>query len=248
MQSTMSQRYEPFLRPDDVAGLVWWFDAAEGVKDSTGAACADGVNVATWEDQSANGRNLTQSTADNRPQYKEGGQNGNPYIFYDADWTDNGFDALSTSAHAWGGDSITLFAVIDYDNNSGALDVGLLYRGSHIVIAAQYLETVSYFYFANDDQTVEFPPFPFYFCVLSFWLSDTPSGVVLQYNGISQSSAQRFLVSDLSNGSASTQSYIGGTGDDALSGRIYEIFAYNTKLTAQEMKGINNYLNAKYGL
>jgi hypothetical protein len=48
------------------------YDAVSGGSPVT----ADGATVARWEDQSGNGRHVTQATAGNRPVYKTGLQNG----------------------------------------------------------------------------------------------------------------------------------------------------------------------------
>ena len=59
--------------PTDIAGLQLWLDATTGLFDATSGGSAvttDGSAVARWEDQSTNGRNLTQATVNDRPVLK----------------------------------------------------------------------------------------------------------------------------------------------------------------------------------
>jgi hypothetical protein len=63
--------------PADIAGLQIWLkaDAITGLND--------GEPVATWNDSSINGRNLTQATSTKRPLYKTAVQNGLPVMRFD---------------------------------------------------------------------------------------------------------------------------------------------------------------------
>lgn len=45
--------------PDDVTGLVGWFDAENGVLEGVADPAEDGDAVVTWEDQSSSGNDLT---------------------------------------------------------------------------------------------------------------------------------------------------------------------------------------------
>lgn len=60
--------------PLSIPGLVAWYDASR----ITGLS--DGAAVATWEDSSGNGNDLTQATAGLRPTYQTGELNGLPIV------------------------------------------------------------------------------------------------------------------------------------------------------------------------
>lgn len=74
-----------------VPGALYWLDATAGVVESGGS-------VSQWNDQTANGRNFTQGTAANQPQYVPGGLNGLPVVRFDgADNPNNDRLVLGTS-------------------------------------------------------------------------------------------------------------------------------------------------------
>jgi hypothetical protein len=66
--------------PSPVAGYSLWLKADAGVLDASNNPCTDGVAVATWQDQSGNGYDVTQATSGNRPVLKSSGINGLPSI------------------------------------------------------------------------------------------------------------------------------------------------------------------------
>jgi hypothetical protein len=74
--------------PKNLSGLVGWWDAnvtsslAQASNGTTAVSATDDP-VAYWGDLSGNGRNLTQSTNNNRPLYKPGTLNGRPTLSFD---------------------------------------------------------------------------------------------------------------------------------------------------------------------
>lgn len=56
--------------PSPPPGMLLWLEADVGLLDASAAACADGVAVATWQDQSGNGNDATQSSSGLRPIYR----------------------------------------------------------------------------------------------------------------------------------------------------------------------------------
>ena len=57
--------------PTDINGLQLWLRADAGTFNDAAKTqpCADGDAVATWADQSGNGYDFTQATANSRPKY-----------------------------------------------------------------------------------------------------------------------------------------------------------------------------------
>jgi len=84
--------------PMSVADLALWLDATTGTYDATtggNLVTANGAAVARWEDMSFNGRNFTQSTANNQPTLVSAGLNGKPTISFDGT---NDFLGLSANS------------------------------------------------------------------------------------------------------------------------------------------------------
>jgi hypothetical protein len=74
--------------PKNLTGLVGWWDAnatSSLAQTSTGATAvtANDDPVAYWGDLSGNGRNLTQTTNNNRPLWKTNSINGKPSLSFD---------------------------------------------------------------------------------------------------------------------------------------------------------------------
>lgn len=67
------------------ANLAMWLKADAGVLDGSGAAITvDNTAVATWQDQSGNGRDATQSTSGSRPVLRTAanGKNNLPVVYF----------------------------------------------------------------------------------------------------------------------------------------------------------------------
>ena len=101
------------FNPKSIATLAGWWDASVTsslAQLSTGdtAVAADSDPVGSWADLSGNGRNLTQSTTNNRPAYKTGVLNGRAVI--DFDGVNDSMLASFTLAQP-----ITYFLVYRYD-------------------------------------------------------------------------------------------------------------------------------------
>ena len=74
--------------PKNLSGLAGWWDASVTsslfqASNGTTAVAATDDPVAYWGDLSGNGRNLTQTTNNNRPFYKPGTINGKPTLSFD---------------------------------------------------------------------------------------------------------------------------------------------------------------------
>lgn len=95
--------------PLDFDSLYVWFRADTLVTDSLGGSIANNEGVGGWGDLSGNGHNLT---ATNRPLYKStAGPDSGPAIRWDGV-----NDLLSSAAHYFENDSITIFAVVKFGN------------------------------------------------------------------------------------------------------------------------------------
>ncbi|MGL1889202.1 MAG: DUF2341 domain-containing protein, partial [Reichenbachiella sp.] len=66
------------------SSLELWLKADKGVLNASAAAISDGESVETWQDQSGNSRNATQTTVSNQPTWTEDGLNGSPILSFEA--------------------------------------------------------------------------------------------------------------------------------------------------------------------
>lgn len=88
---------------DGSSSLEMWLKADAGIKNSLGADASDGENVATWEDQSGNGRDATQSNDARRPTFSSVGvdMNGLPSLSFIADYTNQLDFSLASIPAGW---------------------------------------------------------------------------------------------------------------------------------------------------
>ncbi len=80
--------------PTDIAGLLLWLDADVGLFTDAAATIpvtADGDVVGTWQDQSGNGNDFSQTTASKKPEFKTSQINSKDVVRFD------GIDNLLTA-------------------------------------------------------------------------------------------------------------------------------------------------------
>jgi hypothetical protein len=95
---------EEAFSPDDISGLVLWLDAdaIEGLND--------GDPVTTWEDQSGNNNDATQSSASAKPTYQTNELNGKPIVRWDG--TDDYMTLGDVAALDFGTNNFSVFIVV----------------------------------------------------------------------------------------------------------------------------------------
>src|SRR5690625_4538265 len=98
--------FRPKVKEDDipVPDYFFRFDAME-------LGLADNAKVASWQDLSGNGFDLTQAIADDQPVYLESGINGKPAVQFND-------SLLENNAFQLGTDEFTLFVVAEVDEAS----------------------------------------------------------------------------------------------------------------------------------
>jgi hypothetical protein len=97
---TVASAAPPAFSPDDLAGLELWL-AADAI-----VGLADADPVTTWEDESGNGRDATQSTEAQKPTYRANVLNSKPIIRFD------GGDVLEITPFFTGFVAGTIFTVV----------------------------------------------------------------------------------------------------------------------------------------
>jgi len=114
------------FRPSNIPGLSLWLDATTGLFDATSGGnqvTADNSSVARWEDQSGNGRHITQATSGDRPILKTSLQNSENILRFDGS-----SQYLSrTDAFVFNAGATTIFCAI---KSSALVDRRLISEGS----------------------------------------------------------------------------------------------------------------------
>jgi hypothetical protein len=91
-----------FSGPADISNLWAWYKADVGVKEADDSVVEDLDDVKTWEDQSGNGRHLTQATAAARPRWAANIRASKGGITaFSGDWLANTFGATMGANSTW---------------------------------------------------------------------------------------------------------------------------------------------------
>lgn len=105
---------EPFVLPDQVDSLFYWFAADQGILDSLGNPITDGAGVATWPNLSNRANDLEKTTTP-RPIWKATeGPGGMPVVRF------NNNNVLEKDSSYWSSDNITIFIVMRYQGDLAA--------------------------------------------------------------------------------------------------------------------------------
>jgi hypothetical protein len=243
--------------PLDVDSIFYWFDAGQGVTTNNS-------KVTQWNDLSGNGYNVTQADTSKAPTFQAtGGPNSRPALYFDGT-----NDFLTSAAHLWESDDLTVFIVARVFNATRNVQESILRRGESADNTRQF-----YFYFQNTATAyrIEFNAF-----------RDGGAANFVAYFGGQKSTTYRTIVITQTgtntgntlhlNGTSTTYSrFASGTGNDTifdntnsrldigaantqntivnfLDGFISEIIVYSRALTTAERQAIENYLNKKYNL
>lgn len=212
------------LTPDQIAGLQLWYKADQ----ITGLNDADPVT--TWTDLGALLKNLTQSTAGNKPSYRTNVINSLPVVRFDG--TD---DRMSTASFTSVPQPTTFFVVVKSNNLS----------------KDRYFDTAGRQLFGNDTTGYELYAGS---TLLTGGTRDTSWHVfTIIFNGAS-SIARKDGTSTITGNpgaAAITLLHVGWDGltdADDLSGDVAEIGMYNVALSASNHNALGVGLASKYGL
>lgn len=233
-----------------IAGQVLWLDAADattiidadGDNASTGTGGAnDGFSgsVATWQDKSTSGFDVSAPTAAERPTYTVNGLNAENVVTLDGV-----NDRLINTLASIPGDDFTVFIVFNrttaaardavFEMGGGGSRNGWFINDGGNGKVNYYLNGTFYNYTSN-------------YSTGSYELIST----VQNTNAIN---LYRGAVGELSTTGgtrvATTGIFVGddSTSGDQLQGNIAEIIVYNHDLTADERHDVENYLAGKWGL
>lgn len=224
------------------SGLSIWLKADAGTSSST-----NGALLTSWNDQSGNGVNATQSDPSStpRPRFVTNAMNGNPAIEF------NGGGRFFNINYSSLGSDYTIITVVErFDANTLRYVVGVQSttpRGMHLGYSSntnlRFGENAAA---ANADVTVsgynastETP------CVVMGEYPSVNSRTVTEIkNAVTSSTTDNDVTSSpgMSNG------VIGrGFGAQGINGYVAEVIAYNRQLSSSEKANIYTYLSIKYG-
>lgn len=229
--------------PRTISGLALWLDAAAGTtlfqsSNGTTAASAAGDAVGYWGDRSGNGKNATQTTANNRPTIAPVTRNGKTVIRFDG--LNDRFVFSATAMQ-------TIFAVVSVNteatrvlpsiigNSTGAPDVRRDYDANLPV------PTVRYRGKSGDGSGSDFNDFA------------NPSGSQFRINAVSTPNVAEqvwHIVTAIRGTGAANMNCIGSTYPNArdFGGDMAEIICYDSALSTANRDKVEKYLAQKWGL
>lgn len=235
------------------ASNVLWLSADKSVYSNAGTTLAsNGNNVQQWNDRSGNGKNASEGTAGNRPNYQTNVVNGLPVIRYTAANNDR---LLSTGLST--GNQASVWVVASYSSlpssNPGLLQGAATGNGFSSNAAQKNVGM----WVSNANQP---------------WGRGIQSdGTQLQIPMVNSTTTNTFYVLNNSYANSSITQYINNTasgsvaynntlaswtdmaigvqaGTESWNGDIAEVIAFNTALNSAQRIIVANYLAAKYGL
>ena len=220
--------------------LVLWLDADLGVTGTTA--------ITQWDDQSGNGKNVTQLNAQNQPSLNEASSALN---FHSSIEFDGNRDFLSTSGVLSSvTDDMTVFIVTEIDKSSGeynkffGMGTDLYYPHVGFSKTEQSFIFDGAFHIFSENEPMRYDETLIYTTDMTYPGSDAPSHLYI--NGIVNSTSPTTGVTHEGTGAFA----IGGSlvnGED-IDGRIAEFIMYNTVLSTTNRQQVESYLAIKYGV
>lgn len=237
--------------PTDVAGLMLWLDANEGITIDTG--------VSNWADQSGNGNDAVQTTSVNwQPTYNATGLNSKPTVVFDGSndlmtipgTTD--FDCASGCSIFVVLSILTLRQTTVFRNRPGG-PLGAQDGFSVEFTTADYdnvlCEEATNYINVNIAGSTGAPPLTTPY-VLNIDYDFPGKDIVIWEDNVDQGNTNQSSASAVSNMSQTADAYIGEFPGGArnLNGKISEILFYNNLLSGADRTSVYDYLANKWSI
>lgn len=243
--------------PKTIPGLQLWLDANVGLFDNTiggNLVTSDSASVGRWEDQSGNGRHISQSILGSRPILKTRQQNDRNILRFDG--LDDHLFMLSAFIYAAG--ASTIFCVVS--STSAANTIFMAERSSltstpnYIVLSNGSATSTRLRTFMRDDSNVTILNFQTIGSDVAFdgtfrliGKVDTGSNVTLYANKIA------LINSNYTRTSLTLDRFcIGATRTSSASAffacDLGEVIIYNSVLSSVDRQKIENYLYKKWAI
>jgi hypothetical protein len=251
--------------PSNIAGLSLWLDATIGLFSSTGGTnrvTTDGATVGRWEDQSGNGRHISQSIGGSRPILKTNIQNGRNILRFDG--VDDHLFMLNAFVYSSG--ASTVFCVVSQTPSSPpSANVSLITERSSITSFPNYIvigngssDATRLRIFMRDDananilfggsstlQTASGTAFNSSYQLLG--TVDTGSNMALYINK-SSSVNGNYTRSTLTLDRFTVGSSRTSSASNFFACDLAEIIIYNSALSTSNRQLVENYLYSKWGI
>lgn len=230
----------PAFSPSDISGLVLWLDAdaIEGLND--------GDPITTWEDQSGNNNDATQSTGSAKPTYQTNELNGKPVVRLDG--TDDYLDFGDPAALDFGTNSFSIFIVVKAADEEAAVFVKDNYAGdgNGILIFRSSSATDNYAYY-NGTDTIVIGTADANYHLLEVVRSGTGAGQLAVFrDGVAGTPGTESRTLD-----NAINAYLGisnSVDDVFLNGDFAEIIIYDSALSQANRESVEDYISSKYGI
>lgn len=234
------------FRPNKIAGLQLWLDAADNTTVFQDAAktipAGDGDVIGAWADKSGNGKDATQATTAQKGTYQLGIVNTRPVVRFDG--TDDGYEIGDFSSLS--GSEVFVVVKIDTDPPPDSVKTGLWDFGTNA--------SNTHFPFDLDGKIYD----EFGSTTRQVTATSVPS--LAQFNIYNVVSIANEWTSRLNNAQLFTTvtntvgfratTFLGKNvvSSTFLDGDIAELILYNAKLGAGNRALVNGYLSNKYGV
>ncbi|MFT6213792.1 MAG: hypothetical protein ACJAS3_000179, partial [Roseivirga sp.] len=238
--------------------LELWLRADIGTSTTT-----DGANLATWNDQSINGNNASETNLGGgavvEPTYESNEINGNPVIRYnDTNTTNSSWMETADDTNLTSGD-LSMIAVFrtsqsqgsttDFQispsligaNGAGTADYGLGLTAGRVHVNAANNSTLNA---RNAGQTDNFEPF----IATATRDVDSPFGIGLFVNSANVATGTSDATALTSPNSWSIGNHSTPINDAQFQGDIAEAIVFSSTLSGEERTRVETYLALKYGL
>lgn len=208
----------------------------------------DGDSVATWNDDSGNGRNVTQSNSAARPVFRYNAVNGRPAVYFDGTGKHMQGSTLGTLLGLVGGACFIVFlvdadaslpeALWTEDDGVNSLRVGQYVRTGPVLVSQNNDGT-------NDEASRSTTLGAWH---VGFWEYDTGVVVVAQDNP--DNAGQTTTVSgNIAAGPRASTFRLGSTvGSNNLKGYIAEVITFDYLMDQGVRRRVMRYLEQKYGI
>jgi hypothetical protein len=233
------------FNPKSLGTLALWLDGADRSRmfsdDAATTLSADDGQVAVYKDK-ANGYNLSQTTANNRPLVRANTKNGRSVLEFDGS-----NDGLASPALVDDWPAVTAFAVFNMDTTGV---VGRLFeRGQRIWFRNS--DSLTFYYSGSSGFSTTAGSVvngSWFYCTVNWTgAASGATGVQQRVNGASSGAG---VGSEAVVSAANVVAYVGNRADNGrpLDGYMAELLIYSQSLSAAAIAKVENYLKTKWGL
>ncbi|MBL0146962.1 MAG: T9SS type A sorting domain-containing protein [Chitinophagaceae bacterium] len=233
-----------------------WLKADTGVFTDAGVTAAtNGQDIQQWNDQSANGYNVTQTVAASKPIWEQYAFNGKPALFFDGSTGDKNLNNITQNL-VGSGSARTIFIVAQKKcewSDGGTL---FSFRKTPLMGALMWYSTGGNLYTYTDGQTttnnatVDNSLLNIAYINPTFFTYLVPTQnakIDLYLNGTQQSVSQVGNIASENGTNGFTVGAREDFGSQGWKGWIAEVIVYDRALTTTERQSVESYLQTKYG-